>query len=107
MAKTAKPRGPHGGAERERKRRPDRDREHGDGRKPGHSDPLGRDYPVFSKLRGARWQGSAVPTAQAFARAVSQWRRLPGAIGTTATDLGNSTTVSPPVTGGTRKDDVP
>jgi hypothetical protein len=107
MAKTARPRGPHDRGERERKRRPDRDHDREHGGEPGRSDPLGRDYPVFSKLRGARWQGSALPTAQAFARAVSQWRRLPGAIGTTATDLGNSTTVSPPVTGGTRKDDVP
>ncbi|HYB09447.1 MAG TPA: hypothetical protein VEJ16_07235 [Alphaproteobacteria bacterium] len=105
MAKTAKPQGP-----RDRgagKRRPDRDHDRKHGDEPGRSDPLGRDYPVFSKLRGARWQGSAPATAQAFARAVSQWRRLPGAVGTTATDLGKGATEPPPATGGGEKGDVP
>jgi hypothetical protein len=53
-----------------------------------HSDRRGRDLPVFLTIRGARWLGSAPPTAEAYARALAQWRRLPGAIGVTAADLG-------------------
>jgi len=55
-----------------------------------HSDRRSRDFPVFLKVRGARWLGSAPPTAEAYARALAQWRQLPGAIGATATDLGGA-----------------
>jgi hypothetical protein len=53
-----------------------------------HSDRRGRDFPVFLTIRGARWLGSEAPTAEAYARAFAQWRRLPGAIGVTPADLG-------------------
>jgi hypothetical protein len=60
----------------------EREREH------EHADPRGRDFPVFLKIRGARWLGSATPTAEAYAKARAQWRQLPGAIGVVASDLG-------------------
>lgn len=90
MPNDSKPRGP---------------RERG-GREPERSDANEGDYPVIAKLRGARWVGSAPPTAQAFARALAQWQRLPGAVGTAATDLGNAA-APPPAAGQTREDDVP
>jgi hypothetical protein len=61
-----------------------------------HSDRRGRDFPVFLAIRGARWLGSAPPTAEAYARALAQWRRLPGAIGVTAADLGGASGVAKP-----------
>lgn len=61
-----------------------------------HSDRRGRDFPVIFKIRGARWRGSAPPTSQAYARALAQWRQLPGAVGTTATDLGNAAGTAKP-----------
>ena len=69
--------------ERERRER-EREHEH------EHSDRRGRDFPVFLKVRGARWLGSAPPTAEAYARALAQWRQLPGAIGATAADVGGA-----------------
>lgn len=71
---------------RARVRRDDDDRRREHERE--HSDRRGRDFPVFLTIRGARWLGSATPTAEAYARAFAQWRRLPGAIGVTAADLG-------------------
>jgi hypothetical protein len=91
MAKSDRPRGPH-------------ERDEGE---PVRSDPFGRDYPVFARLRGVRWQGSGPATAQAFARALAQWRRLPGAIGATAADLGNAAATPPPAAGGGGTNDVP
>jgi hypothetical protein len=67
-----------------------REREH------ERSDRRGRDFPVFLKIRGARWLGSAPPTAEAYARALAQWRRLPGAIGATAADLGGAADAAKP-----------
>lgn len=34
------------------------------------------------------WEGSVPPTAQAYARALKQWRQLPGSIVTAPADLG-------------------
>src|SRR5438270_10744648 len=63
--------------------RPEPDGEHKE------PDREGRDHPVLVQIIAARWLGSEPPTAQAYARALSQWRQLPGAIGTAATDLGH------------------
>ena len=71
-----------------RGRRDDHDRGHE--REREHSDRRDRDFPVFLKIRGARWLGSAPPTAEAYARALAQWRQLPGAIGVAAADLGGA-----------------
>jgi len=68
----------------------DHDRGHEREREHEHSDRRDRDFPVFLKIRGARWLGSAPPTAEAYARALAQWRQLPGAIGVAATDLGGA-----------------
>lgn len=72
------------------------DGDHDRQREREHSDRRGRDFPVFLAIRGARWLGSAPPTAEAYARALAQWRRLPGAIGVTAADLGAAPGVAKP-----------
>jgi hypothetical protein len=51
---------------------------------------------VHMAIIAARWKGSLPPTAQAYARALRLWRRLPGAIVTAATDLGDAADVRPP-----------
>ncbi|MGC2163755.1 MAG: hypothetical protein WA634_17740, partial [Silvibacterium sp.] len=48
----------------------------------------GRERAIYEEYLARRWQGSDPPTPQAYARALRQWRQLPGAVGTTATDLG-------------------
>lgn len=65
----------------------DRDRgkhEHEGHRPRGH----GRERAVFLQYLATRWKGSAPPTAEAYARALQQWRKLPGAVMTSGTDLG-------------------
>lgn len=79
-----------------RVRRDDGDDDRQREREREHSDRRGRDFPVFLTIRGARWLGSAPPTAEAYARALAQWRRLPGAIGVTAADLGAAPGVAKP-----------
>jgi hypothetical protein len=69
----------------------DHDHDYDDERKREHSDRRDRDFPVFLRIRGARWLGSMPPSAEAYARALAQWRQLPGAIGVTTTDLGGAT----------------
>jgi len=102
LANRGRRRGPPDGDDREL----DHDREH-ERREHEHSDRRGKDFRVFSRILGARWVGSAPPTAQAYARALAQWRRLPGSIGTTATDLGNAAGTAKPGPEGTTKKDKP
>jgi hypothetical protein len=85
-------------ATRRRADRGDDDRGRERGRE--HSEREGRDFPVFLRIRGARWLGSAPPTAEAYARALAQWRRLPGAIAATAADLGAPSGAAKPPTDG-------
>jgi len=66
------------------------DHNHDRGERERHPDGENRDFQAFSKVRGARWLGSAPPTAEAYARALALWRRLPGAVGVTTTDLGGA-----------------
>jgi hypothetical protein len=85
------PRNPREGREdekRERKEgeRPERPRARRRERPRGH----GREREAFLEYLARRWAGSPPPTAEAYARAERQWRRLPGAIVTQATDLGNA-----------------
>jgi hypothetical protein len=87
MANRGRRRGPRDGG--------DHDRDRDDGRDSGdrghrHPNPRGRDFPAFLKVRTARWIGSAPATAEAYARALAQWRQLPGAISVTTTDLGEA-----------------
>jgi hypothetical protein len=98
MANRGRRRGPRNGG--------DRDREHEYDRREPEPDPRGRDFPVISKIRGDRWLGSTPPTAEAYARALGQWRQLPGAIGTTATDLGNAADTAKPVVDGAPGEDT-
>jgi hypothetical protein len=53
-----------------------------------HGTGYGREKAVYEEYLARRWQGSDPPTPQAYARALRQWRQLPGAVGTAATDLG-------------------
>jgi hypothetical protein len=62
---------------------------------------------AFSKVRGARWLGSEPPTAEAYARALAQWRQLPGAIGVTAADLGGAANAAKPPGAGTGGEQMP
>lgn len=64
--------------------------QHGSDHERERREPHEGDYAAIAAIRGERWEGSAPPTAQAFANALAQWRRLPGAIGATASDLGNA-----------------
>jgi hypothetical protein len=91
-----------GGGRRRGRDDHDHDRDHE--REREHSDRRGRDFPVFLKIRGARWLGSAPPTAEAYARALAQWRQLPGAIGVTTTDLGGAADAAKPADGDAGKD---
>jgi hypothetical protein len=75
-----------------------KDRKH----EPPHADPRGRDHRVHVQIILARWRGSVPPTAERYARALAQWRQLPGAVATAATDLGNvagTPTDEPPASG--------
>ena len=47
----------------------------------------GRERAVFLDYIARRWQGSAPPTAEAYARALRQWRQLPGSVITAPNDL--------------------
>jgi hypothetical protein len=62
---------------------------------------------TFLKVRGARWLGSEPPTAEAYARALAQWRQLPGAIGVTAADLGGAANAAKPLGAGTGGKEMP
>ena len=48
----------------------------------------GNEHRLHLDIIAARWVGSAAPTAQAYAKALAQWRKLPGVIATSATELG-------------------
>jgi hypothetical protein len=67
-------------SEREREREHEHERE-----RPRRK---GREREVQLEFLKRRWHGSQPPTPEAYERALRQWRQLPGAIGTTATDLG-------------------
>jgi hypothetical protein len=59
----------------------------------------GREREVFLEYVTRRWAGSPPPTAEAYARAESQWRQLPGAVITVPTDLGSPPKQTPPPEG--------
>jgi hypothetical protein len=48
----------------------------------------GSERRVHLDIIAGRWVGSAPPTAEAYAKELIQWRKLPGVIATSATDLG-------------------
>jgi hypothetical protein len=61
-----------------------------------HGTGYGTERTVYLEFLARRWQGSIPPTPQAYARALGQWRQLPGSILTAATDLGMIPKSSPP-----------
>jgi hypothetical protein len=72
-----------------------------------HVSRQGRDRAVHLAIVAARWEGSVPPTAQAYSRALAQWRQLPGAIVTAATDLGDAASVPlPGNVGGSDEDEL-
>lgn len=81
----------HGRASHERSRR-HRDDRHDDDRQ-RRERPRGTGYgteqAVYREYLARRWDGSDPPTPQAYSRAAKLWRQLPGAIVTTAADLGS------------------
>jgi hypothetical protein len=92
MPKPKEPNEEH--ARHEREEREQRERERHERRERPHG--RGRERAVFLEYLAKRWTGSAPPTAEAYARALRQWRQLPGAVVTPATDVG---TVQTPETG--------
>ena len=60
---------------------------------------LGRDREVILEILRRRWLGSAPPTAQAYARALSLWAQLPGALPIPPTEPGTAEP-QPPAGGG-------
>ena len=74
--------------ERDTSEKPHRDGDHdGDHRRP-HPAEDGSEHRVHLDIFRARWVGSAPPTADTYAKALAQWRALPGVISTSETDLG-------------------
>jgi hypothetical protein len=65
---------------RERGERKHREEPHGTG--------YGTERSVYQKYLARKWEGSAPPTPQAYARAIQLWRQLPGSIMTAPADLG-------------------
>lgn len=84
--------------EREHRSKEHHDKEHQEKGHPERERPRrkGREREVQLEFLKRRWQGSAPPTGERYTRALRQWRQLPGAIGTTATDLGGEEK-SPPL----------
>lgn len=55
----------------------------------------GRERQVHLDYLLRRWLGSAPPTAEAYNRALKQWRQLPGSIVTATTDVGETEQTPP------------
>ncbi|HXB74585.1 MAG TPA: hypothetical protein VNY05_40495 [Candidatus Acidoferrales bacterium] len=67
----------------------DRHREHARGR------GYGFERSGYLEFLARKWHGSEPPTPQAYARAIKQWRRLPGAVIAAPADLGAVPPVPP------------
>jgi hypothetical protein len=85
----------------------DRDRSRDDDGEGNTPDEREANSGTFLKVRGARWLGSEPPTAEAYARALAQWRQLPGAIGVTAADLGGAANAAKLLGAGAGGEEVP
>jgi hypothetical protein len=66
----------------------EREQEEGEHRERPHG--RGRERQAFLDYLARRWIGSPPPTAEAYAKAESQWRQLPGAVIARPTDLGSA-----------------
>ena len=76
----AKPQNPRSGRGRERQQ----EEKFEERREKREEHLLGAEHKVFGNLIQRRLGGGAPPTAQAYARAMQQWQKLPGAVGFTA-----------------------
>lgn len=80
-------------AERRERERREAEREHGHRGRDDERPPeqrgtgYGRELPAYLHFLARRWEGSVVPTPQAYARALQQWRQLPGAVTTAPADV--------------------
>ncbi len=79
--------------EHEWNERDDETREH---RPEQHGTGYGTERAGYLTFLASRWVGSIPPTPQAYARALKQWRQLPGSIVTAPIDLGSLPSSSPP-----------
>jgi hypothetical protein len=55
---------------------------------------LGTERRIHVEIVRRWWEGSEPPSPEAYARALKQWRQLPGSIVTTATDIAAVTAVA-------------
>jgi hypothetical protein len=74
VAKHENPRGDHDGNDDRDKSRRRRRHEHEEHRRPSP------ERAIFVDLLQRRMGGGATPTAQAYAKAMQQWQKLPGAV---------------------------
>jgi hypothetical protein len=74
--------------EKERKERKREDSEERHREKP-HGTGHGTERSVYLEHLARKWEGSAPPTPQAYARAIQLWRQLPGSVMAAPTDLGS------------------
>jgi hypothetical protein len=90
MAKQRKPEDGHERHEHQEHKTHEREPEH---ERPRHPHGEGRERAVFLQYLAKKWIGSALPTAEAYSRALKQWRQLPGSIVTPATDVTPATSL--------------
>ena len=84
-------------AKHDKKREHDRDYDKDDRhRERARGRGYGLERSGYLEVLARKWRGSEPPTPQAYARAVKQWRQLPGAVVTAPTDLG-TLPAEPPV----------
>jgi hypothetical protein len=92
----------HERGERERQRREEKEHEGREHKKEEHEHPegegrgFGLEQVSYRHILARRWKGSTPPTPQSYARAIKQWRQLPGAVVTTPADLGTLPPSKPP-----------
>lgn len=60
-----------------------------------HGRGHGTERSVYEQYLARKWDGSAPPSPQAYARAIRLWRQLPGSIMVAPTDLGTIPEPSP------------
>jgi hypothetical protein len=57
-------------------------------REESHGTGYGTERSVYEEFLARKWEGSALPSPQAYAQAIGLWRQLPGSIMTAPSDLG-------------------
>lgn len=81
------PKPPRQDHEHEHERKGEQERKHGrEYEHEGEREESGDDPRRHASIIARRWEGSAPPTWERYARALQQWRKLPGAVSSPATD---------------------